>query len=65
LAEQVAFHPLGAGIYPKAAVLNRFIAKLIDVFLAAAAAEVIVPVGLLAGVSWPMDLRGVGASVSG
>ena len=25
-----AFHPMGAGIYPKATVLNRFIAKLID-----------------------------------
>ncbi len=52
MAEQVAFHPSGAGIYPKATVLNRFIAKLIDVFLAAAAAEVMASVGLLAGVGY-------------
>jgi hypothetical protein len=52
LAEQVGVHPLGVGIYPKAQVLNRFIAKLIDLFLAAAAAEVIVPVGFLAGLAY-------------
>lgn len=52
MAEQVGVHPLGVGIYPKAQVLNRFIAKLIDVFLAAAAAEVIVPVGFLAGLAY-------------
>ena len=50
--EQVGIHPLGTGIYPKATVLNRFIAKLIDVFLAAAAAEVIASVGFLAGVAY-------------
>ena len=52
MAEQVGVHPLGVGIYPKAQVLNRFIAKLIDVFLAAAAAEVVVPVGFLAGLAY-------------
>ncbi len=52
MAEQVGVHPLGVGIYPKAQVLNRFIAKLIDLFLAAAAAEVIVPVGFLAGLAY-------------
>ena len=52
LAEHAAIHPLGAGIYPKATVLNRFIAKLIDLFLAAAAAEVIASVGFLAGVAY-------------
>jgi RDD family protein len=52
LTEQVGVHPLGVGIYPKAQVLNRFIAKLIDLFLAAAAAEVIAPVGFLAGLAY-------------
>ena len=52
MAEQVGVHALGVGIYPKAQVLNRFIAKLIDLFLAAAAAEVIVPVGFLAGLAY-------------
>jgi len=52
LAEEVGVHPLGVGIYPKAQVLNRFIAKLIDLFLAAAAAEVIAPVGFLAGMAY-------------
>jgi uncharacterized RDD family membrane protein YckC len=52
LAEHVGVHPLGTGIYPKAQVLNRFIAKLIDLFLAAAAAEIIAPVGFLAGVAY-------------
>ncbi|WP_455241679.1 RDD family protein [Petrachloros mirabilis] len=52
MTEQFGVHPLGAGIYPKAQVLNRFIAKLIDLFLAAAAAEVIVPVGFLVGLAY-------------
>lgn len=52
MAEQVGVHSVGAGIYPKAQVLNRFIAKLIDLFLAAAAAEVIAPVGFLAGLAY-------------
>jgi len=52
LGEHAGIHPLGTGIYPKATVLNRFIAKLIDLFLAAAAAEVIASVGLLAGVAY-------------
>ncbi len=52
MSQQVGVHPLGRGIYPKAQVLNRFIAKLIDLFLAAAAAEVIFPVGFLAGLAY-------------
>jgi uncharacterized RDD family membrane protein YckC len=43
---------LGAGLYPKAQVLNRFIARLIDLFLAAAAAEILDPVGFLAGTAY-------------
>jgi len=52
LSQQVGVNPLGIGVYPKAQVLNRFIAKLIDLFLAAAAAEVIAPVGFLAGLAY-------------
>ena len=52
MPEQFGVNPLGVGIYPKAQVLNRFIAKLIDLFLAAAAAEVIVPVGFLVGLAY-------------
>ena len=52
MSEPVGVHPLVMGIYPKAQVLNRFIAKLIDLFLAAAAAEVIAPVGFLAGLAY-------------
>ncbi|WP_455246157.1 RDD family protein [Petrachloros mirabilis] len=52
MTEQFGVNPLGVGIYPKAQVLNRFIAKLIDLFLAAAAAEIIVPVGFLVGLAY-------------
>ncbi|HEY5627117.1 MAG TPA: RDD family protein [Nitrospira sp.] len=52
MSEQAGVHPLAVGVYPKAQVLNRFIAKLIDLFLAAAAAEVIAPVGFLAGLAY-------------
>ncbi|HEU4682920.1 MAG TPA: RDD family protein [Nitrospira sp.] len=47
-------YPFGssARIYPKAPVLNRFIAKLIDLFIAAAAAELIGSVGFLAGLAY-------------
>ena len=41
-----------AGMYPKAQVLNRFIAKLIDLFIVAGAAGVIDPVGFLAGLTY-------------
>jgi uncharacterized RDD family membrane protein YckC len=53
LAEEVSgVHSIGAGIYPKAQVLNRGIAKLIDLFIVAAADQVIVPVGFLAGLAY-------------
>lgn len=45
-------HPFNPGIYPKAQVLNRFIAKLIDLFIVAAASEVIAPVGFLMGLAY-------------
>jgi uncharacterized RDD family membrane protein YckC len=53
LAEEVSgVHSIGAGIYPKAQVLNRGIAKLIDLFIVAAADQVFVPVGFLAGLAY-------------
>ncbi len=53
MAEEVGrVQSLGAGVYPKAQILNRCIAKLIDLFLVAAAGEVIAPVGFLAGVAY-------------
>jgi uncharacterized RDD family membrane protein YckC len=39
-------------VYPKAHVLNRFIAKLIDLFLVVAADEIAPPVGFLAGLAY-------------
>ena len=53
MAEEVSgVHSIGTGIYPKAQVLNRGIAKLIDLFIVAAAGQVIVPVGFLAGLAY-------------
>ena len=53
MAEEVrGGHSVCAGIYPKAQVLNRCIAKLIDVFIVAAADQMIVPVGFLAGLAY-------------
>jgi hypothetical protein len=39
-------------MYPKAQVLNRFIAKLIDLFIVAGAAGLIDPIGFLAGLAY-------------
>ena len=39
-------------VYPKAHVLNRFIAKLIDLFIVAAAGQIAPPVGLLSGLAY-------------
>lgn len=53
MAEEVSgVHSIGVGIYPKAQVLNRGIAKLIDLFIVAAVGQVIVPVGFLAGLAY-------------
>ena len=49
---------IGSGIYPKAQVLNRGIAKLIDLFIVAAAGQVIVPVGFLAGLAYILTADG-------
>ncbi len=53
MAEEVSgVHSIGGGIYPKAQVLNRGIAKLIDLFIVAAAGQMIVPVGFLGGLAY-------------
>lgn len=53
MAEEVSgTHLVGAGIYPKAQVLNRGIAKLIDLFIVVAASQMILPVGFLGGLAY-------------
>ncbi|MEK6618556.1 MAG: RDD family protein [Nitrospirota bacterium] len=44
--------PLGVGVYPKAHVLNRFIAKFVDLIIVAAAGRLVPPVGWLAGLAY-------------
>ena len=43
---------MGEGVYPKARVLNRFIAKFVDLILVAAAGRLVPPVGWLAGLAY-------------
>ena len=43
---------ISAGVYPKAQILNRGIARLIDLFIVAAAAQMLVPVGFLGGLAY-------------
>jgi len=43
---------LGGGVHPKARVLNRFIAKFVDLIVVAAAGQVVPPVGWLAGLAY-------------
>ena len=45
-------HSIGTGIYPKAQILNRGIAKLIDLFIVAAAGHMLVPIGFLGGLAY-------------
>jgi uncharacterized RDD family membrane protein YckC len=59
LAEEAwGSNPLGSGVYPKAHVLNRFIAKAIDVMLVAAASQVIAPVGWISGLAYALIADG-------
>jgi hypothetical protein len=59
LAEEAwGSNPLGSGVYPKAHVLNRFIAKAIDGMLIAAASQVIAPVGWIAGLAYALIADG-------
>ena len=60
--------PFELGVYPKAQVLNRFIAKVIDLLIVAAASKLVPPVGFLPDLPtycWPMVLGAVEVSGSG
>jgi uncharacterized RDD family membrane protein YckC len=53
LTEEVrGVQSISAGVYPKAQMLNRGIARLIDLFIVAAAGEMLVPVGFLGGLAY-------------
>ena len=49
---------LEARVFPKAHVTNRFIAKLIDLFIVVAAGEIAPPVGFLSGLAYIMIADG-------
>lgn len=56
--------PFELGVYPKAQVLNRFIAKLIDLLIVAAASKLVPPVGVLAGLAYILLADGFGGGRS-
>lgn len=51
-------NPLGLGVYPKAHVLHRFIAKFVDFILVAAADRLVPPVGWVAGLGYVLIADG-------
>ncbi|MGH7231184.1 MAG: RDD family protein [Nitrospiraceae bacterium] len=48
----VGIPPLSVGVYPKAQVLNRFVAKFVDAIIVIAASKLVTPVGWLAGLAY-------------
>ena len=65
MAEEVTGRgPFELGLYPKAQVLNRFIAKLIDLLIVAAASKLVPPVGVLAGFAYILLADGFGGGRS-
>lgn len=56
--ERLEVNLLHVGVYPKAQILNRFIAKLIDAIIVLAVAKLIVPVGWLAGLAYVLIADG-------
>jgi len=56
--------PFELGVYPKAQVLNRFIAKLIDLLIVAAGTKLVPPVGALAGLAYILLADGFGGGRS-
>ena len=57
--EEAAIAPrLGIGVYPKAQILNRFVAKFLDAIVAAAAGRLLHPVGWLAGLAYVLIADG-------
>lgn len=49
---EVLAQSLGVGIYPKAQILNRFVAKFLDGLVAAAVGRLLYPVGWAAGLAY-------------
>ncbi len=62
--EGLASSPLGEGVYPKAHVLNRLIAKSLDLILVAAADRLVPPVGWLAGLAYVLIADGLSGGSS-
>lgn len=58
LAEEAWGSRLTRGIYPKADVLNRFIAKFVDAILVMAAGKLLSPAGWLAGLAYVLICDG-------
>ena len=56
--------PFELSVYPKAQVLNRFIAKMIDLLLVAAANKLVPPVGILVGLAYILLADGFGGGRS-
>ncbi len=51
--------PLALGVIPKAQILNRFIAKLVDAIIVAAVSQFAPPVGWLAGLTYVLIADGL------
>lgn len=56
--EELGVSPLIEGVYPKAHVLNRFIAKFVDVMIVAAVSRLVSPVGWVAGLVYVLIADG-------
>ena len=56
--EELGVSPLIEGVYPKAHVLNRFIAKFVDVIIMAAVSRLVSPVGWVAGLVYVLIADG-------
>ncbi|KXK04322.1 MAG: hypothetical protein NBKEAIPA_00695 [Nitrospirae bacterium] len=63
-AEEARRSPMELGIYPKAQVLNRVIAKGIDFLIVAAASRLVPPIGVLAGLAYLLLADGFGGGRS-
>ena len=62
--EAIGHSPLELGVYPKAQVLNRFIAKMIDLLIVAAVSKLVPPIGVLAGLAYLLLADGFGGGRS-
>lgn len=62
--EAIGHSPVELGVYPKAQVLNRFIAKTIDLLIVAAAGKLVPPIGVLAGLAYILLADGFGGGCS-